>query len=361
LEPWECPFLRGLVSELGLRGHDVQVFEPADGWSVTNLIADHGSNACEEYRRYYPMLSSHRYVLQNFDVPNAVRARDLVIVHEWNDASLIRQLGELRRSSNEQFALLFHDTHHRSVSDIQSLDALGLSRYDGILAFGETVSEQYRRAGWARRCWVFHEAADVRVFRPMPDVSPSEDLVWIGNYGDNERSAELQEYLFEPAASLGLTGNIFGVRYPPAALRAVERSGLRYEGWLPNFQVPEVMAQHRLTVHIPRRPYAQRLKGIPTIRVFEALACGIPLICAPWEDSEHLFGEDDFLRVSSGGEMRAAMSYLLADEAARRELSKRGLRTILSRHTCAHRATQLESLAAELGVLVQPDRVASGS
>jgi spore maturation protein CgeB len=36
------------------------------------------------------------------------------------------------------------------------------------------------------------------------------------------------------------------------------------------------------------------LPGIPTIRVFEALACGIPLVSAPWDDSEHLFrpGED---------------------------------------------------------------------
>ncbi len=48
-------------------------------------------------------------------------------------------------------------------------------------------------------------------------------------------------------------------------------------------------------MHIPRRPYVESLPGIPTIRVFEALACGIPLISAPWSDSEALFRpEQDF-------------------------------------------------------------------
>ena len=44
-----------------------------------------------------------------------------------------------------------------------------------------------------------------------------------------------------------------------------------------------------MTVHVPRRPYVEALPGIPTIRVFEALACGIPLVSAPWADSEGLF------------------------------------------------------------------------
>lgn len=48
-------------------------------------------------------------------------------------------------------------------------------------------------------------------------------------------------------------------------------------------------AQFKVTIHVPRRPYTQALPGIPTIRLFEALACGIPLIGAPWDDVEGLF------------------------------------------------------------------------
>ena len=60
-----------------------------------------------------------------------------------------------------------------------------------------------------------------------------------------------------------------------------------------------------MTVHVPRRPYATALPGVPTIRIFEALACGIPLVSAPWSDCENLFTPgEDFLFASNGKEMR---------------------------------------------------------
>ena len=69
-----------------------------------------------------------------------------------------------------------------------------------------------------------------------------------------------------------------GVRYPPEGRAALAAAGIDYAGYLPNFRVPQAFAAARMTVHVPRRPYATALPGIPTIRVFEALACGIPLV-----------------------------------------------------------------------------------
>src|SRR5918999_1106607 len=81
-------------------------------------------------------------------------------------------------------------------------------------------------------------------------------------------------------------------------------AGIRYCGWLPNYKVPEVFARSRVTLHIPRRPYVRELPGIPTIRPFEALACGVPLICSPWRDTEKLFtAGSDFLIAHNGDEM----------------------------------------------------------
>ena len=65
----------------------------------------------------------------------------------------------------------------------------------------------------------------------------------------------------------------------------------------------DVFAQARVTIHVPRGPYARVLAGIPTIRVFEALACGIPLICSPWSDREGLFPPGTYLSVASGAQM----------------------------------------------------------
>jgi spore maturation protein CgeB len=160
----------------------------------------------------------------------------------------------------------------------------------------------------------------------------------------------LEEFLLRPAQAVGLPLDIYGVRYPDHALQALERYGAAYRGWLPNPKAPEVFARHLATVHVPRRFYVDRLPGIPTIRVFEALACGIPLVSAPWRDSEGLFRPgEDYLVARDGQEMERALSTLRDDVGLRRELAESGLATIRARHTCAHRADELLAIAAVLG------------
>ncbi len=53
-----------------------------------------------------------------------------------------------------------------------------------------------------------------------------------------------------------------------------KHAGIAYGGWIANFDVPDLFGRYRATVHVPRRPYVEQLNGIPTIRPFEALACG---------------------------------------------------------------------------------------
>src|SRR5690606_29561553 len=187
------------------------------------------------------------------------------------------------------------------------------------------------------------EAADTRVFTPRdPDLQPVEDLVWIGNWGDGERTRELNQFLLEPARQAGARGSVYGVRYPETALAALARAGLRYRGWTPNYQVPRLFHRHRFTVHVPRRFYREALPGIPTIRVFEALACGIPLISAPWVDAEGLFrAGTDFLPVADGRAAGDAMRALRSDRALAEALAAAGRETIERRHTCAHRVDEL--------------------
>jgi len=135
---------------------------------------------------------------------------------------------------------------------------------------------------------------------------------------------------------------VHGVRYPAEAREELAAAGIDFRGWLPNFRVPEVFAAHRVTIHVPRRPYVEALAGIPTIRPFEALACGIPLISAPWEDCEQLFtAGKDFLIARDGREMQRHLLALLSDKRMARELAEHGRRTILARHTCGHRVDQL--------------------
>lgn len=340
-------FLRGVLRELIGRGHEVRVFEPEGAWSLKNLLADHGEAGLSAYRAAYPELSSKSFGLE-FDPAEALDGADLVVVHEWNEPALVAAIGRARARGG-RFRLLFHDTHHRAVSDPDAIRAFDLSGYDGVLAFGATLAEVYRRWGWGDRVFVWHEAADTALFHPPAEEGERSGLVWIGNWGDGERTAELEEFLLAPAEAAKLPLDIFGVRYPEEARALLARYGAAFRGWLPNARAPEVFAKHLATVHVPRRFYVEVLPGIPTIRVFEALACGVPLVSAPWLDAEGLFRPgEDYLLACNGAEMTAHLTALKRDPILRAELVRSGLESIRARHTCAHRAEELLAIAARL-------------
>src|SRR3546814_14783960 len=82
-----------------------------------------------------------------------------------------------------------------------------------------------RSSDWSSDVCSSDLAADIALFRPIEGEPHEGDLVWIGNWGDDERTAELQAYLLQPAAALGLRARIYGVRYPEAARRAVADAG----------------------------------------------------------------------------------------------------------------------------------------
>lgn len=341
-------FLRGVVRELLARGNDVSVLEPADAWSRENLVREQGIGAIAAFHRAYPGLQSRSYGRKTLDLDRELEGADLVLVHEWNDQGVVEAVGR-HRALRGGYRLLFHDTHHRSVTNRDAMARYRLESYDGVLAFGEVIRQRYLDEGWAQRVWTWHEAADVAVFRPYPTGQCDGDLVWIGNWGDEERTAELEEFLIGPVESLRLRARMHGVRYPSSARRRLFEAGISYGGWLPNHEVPEVFARFRLTVHVPRRPYVQALPGIPTIRVFEALASGIPLICSPWDDAEGLFTPgEDYLVARDGEEMRHLLAFLLADEPAARAMADRGRKTILARHSCTHRVDELMGIVEEL-------------
>lgn len=340
-------FLRGVLRELKARGHDVVALEPQGSWSLQNLLQDHGQGGLSAWRSAYPDLQSSIFTPAD-DLAELTDGADLVIVHEWNEPGLVANIGRLR-AGGARFTLLFHDTHHRAVSDPDAIRTFDLSGYDGVLAFGETLSEVYRRWGWKDRVWTWHEAADTRLFRPPATVTRREGLVWIGNWGDGERSAELEHFLFRPAQQAELPLDIFGVRYPAGALATLQRYGVRFHGWLPNARAPQVFAEHLATVHVPRRFYTTMLPGIPTIRVFEALACGIPLVSAPWDDCEQLFTPgEDYLVAADGEAMARHLRALAADPQLRHSLSEHGIATIQARHSCAHRVDELLAIVASL-------------
>ena len=345
-------FLRGLARELARMGHEVRCYEERRSWSLSNLIQEGGiaGEAIEQFRREFPELDVRLY-LQDGDLLNflacELRDADIVIVHEWNAPEVVDAILSLKDECG--FCALFHDTHHRAYTQPHEILRFPLQLFAGVLAFGEPIRRIYRNAFGVPRVWTFHEAADISHFRPLENDTEF-DLLWIGNWGDEERTRELMEFFITPVAqSRDCNAVAYGVRYPENARRALAHAGIEYRGYLPSLMAPQVYARSSLSLHVPRRQYTNGLSGIPTIRVFEALACGATLMCAPWQDAEQLFrAREDYVVVASGAEMKARLRELLRDESARRQIGDSGRQSILRRHTCAHRAEQLLGICEEL-------------
>ncbi len=313
-----------------------------------HLIEEQGRTSIDRFWEFYPELDITQYELSALQLERELAGADLVLAHEWNDPELIWKLGIYRRS-HRQMRLLFHDTHHRAVSNPQAMAAYDLSEYDGVLDFGSVIRALYLQRRWCRHAWTWHEAADTTVFQPKTAERLDGELAWIGNWGDGERTEELHRYLLKPVAELGLSAQVHGVRDPHSARQALAKRGIRHAGWLPNYDVPTVFSRFRVTIHVPRRQCARSLPGIPTIRPFETLACGIPLVSAPWENREHLFTPgQDYLVARNSREMSSQLRNLLEDPGTANSIAAHGQRTIQDRHTCAHRANELLRICEDL-------------
>jgi spore maturation protein CgeB len=358
--------LRGIASELLSQGHRVQIFEPADGWSLHNLREQGGDGVVKAFHAIYPRLQSHFYDPLSIDFDAALADADVVIAHEWNEPAFLRRLGE-HRSRTRSYKLLFHDAPHRwfrsaGIPPPLEVRSRVLSHYDGVLASSDGLRRMHDTHGWVERVWTWRDAVDTRVFRPWPpagspgqrpgqgDCVPSLDLIWIGTWGSAERASELDEFLIEPIRALGLRARFYGARYPQEALSTLRAAGIDYGGWIPDFSIPAALAAGRFTVNVPRRMRADGLPHTPAIRVLEALACGVPVVSAPWDECEQMFTPDvDLLIARDGSDMERRMEALHSDPEFARFIGANGYQTVVSRHTCEHRVQELLAICHELG------------
>jgi len=335
-------FLRGFMRALQQRGHEATCYEQEDNWSLRHLLAEE-PDAIEKFRSRFPDLRFERYRLGP-DLGDwlieKLRAADVALIHEWNEPEVARLVAEVARQLGVH--TLFHDTHYRVALDDGYRESLDLPRFDRILAYSRSLAERYRALGF-RNVQVLHEAADVTVFGPR-DVPKRDDVVFVGNCGDEDRIDDVERFIFESRRALPeLRYAMYGVRYPERVLRAMGNGlNVEFRGRLANVDVPEVYSAAKVVLHVPRRQYVELLPGTPTIRMFEALASRACLVSSPWPDTDQLFtAGQDYALARDPDEMARTISRLVGDENAREELSRHGRETILARHTCGHRADEL--------------------
>jgi hypothetical protein len=280
-------FLRGVLRELIAAGHEVSAFEPRTPGAWSTCCRTTARWGCARYRR---RLSGAAFaiVTARSGPAELCADADVVIVHEWNEPSVVAASGAARPRRPASRCCSTTPTTARSASPrpcgpttcrpttgcwpsarrCRGLPRLGLGRARLDLARGRrhAAVPSARRGGPARRD---------RLDRQL-GATTSAPRSWSSS-------------CFRPARTTGVALDIYGVRYPGRAQATLSPYGVALPRLARPIRMRRGSSRAAMTVHVPRRFYTRSLPGIPTIRVFEALACGIPLLSAPWSDSEDLF------------------------------------------------------------------------
>ncbi len=327
---------RGLVAALARRGHRVVFFEKDQPFYAARRDLDR--LPCGElvlYRSWADVRAAAARHVADAEValvtsfcPDGVAATDLVL-----DAA-----GPLR---------VFYDldtpvTLERLAAGqpVSYLGPRGLGEFDLVLSYtGGAALDALRERLGARAVAALYGSVDPRVHRPAAAVDAFRGrLTHLGTYSDDRRAA-LLELFVEPArrrpdAWFVLGGPMYPSDFPWTA-------NTRYVPHVDPADHPAFYGSAPLTLNVTRRPMAE-MGWCPSARLFEAAACGVPVLSDPWP------GLDDFFRpVTEILVARSADEALAAIDATDAELARIGRAArdrALAEHTAERRAAELEAL-----------------
>ncbi|HWL82638.1 MAG TPA: glycosyltransferase [Roseomonas sp.] len=186
-------------------------------------------------------------------------------------------------------------------------------------------------------------SVDTEAYRPMA-VAQRWDLSYLGTYSP-DRQPTLERLLLEPARRAPeLRFVVAGPQYPaeidwPANVERLDH--------VPPAEHPAFYAASRYTLNVTRADMI-RAGWSPSVRLFEAAACGTPVISDRWDGLDTLFAPDsEIVLADTPADVLRALGE--RPEAARRQQSEAARRRILAGHSAAHRAAELESYIREAG------------
>jgi spore maturation protein CgeB len=337
-------YYRGILRELAARGHRITFYEP-DAFERQ----EHRDIPDPVWARVvvYPATGEgvERALADARGADLVVKASGVGVFDELLDAAVL----DLRRPGG---LAAFWDvdapaTLDRMESQLRDPFRPLVPRYDIVLTYGggDPVIQAYRRFG-ARDCVPIYNALDPTTHHPVaPDPRFAGDLGFLGNRLP-DREARVEEFFLKPAAELPdrrflLGGNGWDGK-PMSA-------NVSYSGHVYTRDHNAFNCTPLAVLNVSRESMA-RYGFSPATRVFEAAGAGACLITDAWEGIE-LFLEPEWevLVARNGDEVVERLRELTPDRA--RRIGQAALRHILSEHTYAHRAAQVEAV---LGVLTQP-------
>ncbi|HET6520442.1 MAG TPA: glycosyltransferase [Geminicoccaceae bacterium] len=329
---------RGLCAALNARGHRVVFFERdvpyyalnRDLWGLPPgagelcLYADWGTDALPRARRH--LADADAAIVTSY-CPDGVAATELVLdspvpVRGFYDLDTPVTLARLRAGESVDY-----------------IGPRGLADFDLVLSYtgGAALAELRARLG-ARRVAPLYGSVDPSVHRPGQSATQYRaDLSYLGTYAP-DRQAALDRLFIEPARRLpGRRFLIGGAQYPQAFPWTPNIFFVRH---LPPSEHPAFYGSSRLTLNVTRQAMAA-MGYCPSGRLFEAAACGAPVLSDWWEGLDAFFQPaSEILVARDTADVTDALELSDAELAG---VARRARERALDEHTAARRAAELEA------------------
>jgi spore maturation protein CgeB len=323
---------RGLVRELAQRGHRVAFLERDVPWYAENRDLPNPpycrtalyEDVPDLQRRFGDLIRDADVVIVGSYVP------DGVAVGEWVTRSAQGVTGFYDIDTPVTLARL-------ASGDVEYLTPALVERYDLYLSFtGGPTLERLERE-WGSPCArALYCSVDPDLYFPDPAVR-RWDLGYMGTYSVDRQPA-LNRLLVTPARRWAAGRfTVAGPQYP-ATIRW-PANVLRTEHLAPRDHRAFYNAQ-RFTLNVTRADMVAA-GWSPSVRLFEAAACGTPIVSDPWPGIEEVLTPDEEILICRSG---AEVLEILRDmpEAQRRAVGARARARVMREHTAAHRAAELE-------------------
>ncbi len=230
----------------------------------------------------------------------------------------------------------------RARRSVPYIGPRGLRDFDLVLSYtGGPSLDELRSLLGARRVAPLYGHVDPQVHRRVPAESRyATGLSYLGTYAA-DRQAALEALFIEPARRLPRRDFLLGGAQYPDDFPWTDN--IRFVRHLPPAEHPAFFSSSRLTLSVTRRAMAQN-GHCPSGRLFEAAACGTPVLSDDWAGLDGFFTPGREILIARTTEEAVAALALGDDELARIAAAAR--ERVLAEHTSAHRARELESLLA---------------
>src|SRR5438270_7046682 len=327
---------RGLCSALASGGHSVIFFEKdVPYYSQHRDLANPSGYSLKLYQDWQEVASQACAALENADCamvtsycPDARAAADLLLsssvpskmFYDLDTPVTLNSLGER--------------------GDVPYIPSYGLEPFDLVLSYtgGKALSELQRQLG-ARRVAPLYGSVDPALHkRVAPAERYSSDFSYLGTYAA-DRQTQLEELFLQPARQCPeKVFRIGGALYPQDF---PWRQNIYFVRHLPPPEHPAFYSSSKLTLNVTRGAMAE-MGYCPSGRLFEAAACGTPVVSDWWEGLDHFFEPGKEILIANTAEDVIAAINKDADELS--TLSRASQERAITEHTAGHRAEEFVAL-----------------